>query len=323
MDFAIIPQLLGPLHKLIKELIEAKISVNKSIIINYQQKQVQYEIHVVLENNESKRTNFAKIIQSYFKEPLTFDNVLNYSCVAIPEDANLKKDDIMSLEGDRLRLDLAKLTRDIAFNILSVRGRCGMSQDFLQYLVIPTQPSTGKVEGNMIKTHMEVSLDYLSSWLKYYDVFEVQNIEFSHTILITPSSLKDVFPKEFSYVIMNAVRAYNAGNKKASDFFSIMSQVFLTFESELYHDRIKETIFIDSQDFEVVAVYPKMQYYPLSDKDGPGIMIPGSIQMTIRTGIRGSEVVKKANVHVDRVKLQNIFKDIIAVIKMRTKDIVF
>jgi hypothetical protein len=84
-----------------------------------------------------------------------------------------------------------------------------------------------------------------------------------------------------------------------------------------------EIISIDCPDFKVVAVYPKMKYYPLSDKDGPHIMIPGSYQMTIRTNIRGSEIVKKVNVRVDLEKLQSIFRDLNAIIKMRTKGFIF
>lgn len=323
MDYGIIPQLLGPLHKLINELTQAKTSVKRSIIINYQQKQVQYDINIILENSESKRANFARVIQSYFKEPLRFDNVIDYHCVPIPENPDVKIPELMSLEGDKLTLDLAKLTRDFVFNILWLRVNCRTSPELLQTFVIPTQPSTGKIEGNVIRTHIEVSLDYLSLLLKYFDLVEVQNIEFSHTIYISPSSLQAVFPREFSNVLMSAMRAYKAGNKRALDFFQIMSEVFLKFESESYYDRIREMISIDSPDFEVVAVYPKMKYYPLSDKDGPHIMIPGSYQMTIRTSIRGSEIVKKANVHVDLEKLQSIFRDLIAIIKMRTKGFIF
>ena len=104
-----------------------------------------------------------------------------------------------------------------------------MSQELLQYLIIPTQPSTGKVEGKVIRTHMEVSLDYLSLLLKYFNVFEVHNIEFSHTIHISPSSLQDVFPREFFTVIMNAVRAYKARNKKASRE-AVPAKVIISFD---------------------------------------------------------------------------------------------
>ena len=45
--------------------------------------------------------------------------------------------------------------------------------------------------------------------------------------------------------------------------------------------------------------------------------------MTIRTSVRGPEIVKRANVHVNLEKLQSIFNDIIKVIKMRTKDFDF
>jgi hypothetical protein len=42
------------------------------------------------------------MIQSYFKEPLKFDNVLDYQCVPIPENPDLKMSEVISLEGDKL-----------------------------------------------------------------------------------------------------------------------------------------------------------------------------------------------------------------------------
>jgi hypothetical protein len=88
-------------------------------------------------------------------------------------------------------------------------------------------------------------------------------------------------------------------------------------------DKVLNIISIDSQDFELAAVYPKMRYLQLSGETGPAILIPDSFRMTIRTSIRGSEMVKKTNVYVDIDKLRDIFRDIIRVINLHTNHLRF
>jgi hypothetical protein len=174
MDFEII-QLLGPLYELTKKLLEVKISVNKNITIDYQRKQIQYDVHIILESDQTKRTNFAKVVQSYFKEPLRFENVLDHSWTIVPNaSSSLEEPGLVILQGNRLSIDFGKLIKEVNFDIFSIRITCSTSQDFLGHFIIPTEASTGKGENNRIKTHLEVSLDYLSSWLKFYDRFEAQ-----------------------------------------------------------------------------------------------------------------------------------------------------
>jgi hypothetical protein len=206
-----------PISTLFQKLAEAEIAVHKNVLINHKEKQIEYEFQLVLSNDASRRESLAKKVQSYFKESFKMDRVQHFYSILSPDNHNLLDKGIASLKDGRFQLDVGKLIRDLTFDVASIRLTAIVPDEVLQHLVVATKSSSGIAQGNKIKGRMEVFLDYGSAWHKKYDRFEVRDIEYHHTILISLSTI-EVIPRDFYKKMMSAARAYQVGNKDATLF---------------------------------------------------------------------------------------------------------
>ena len=311
-----------PLSTVIGKFLEAEISVHKSILINHKEKQIEYDIQIILTNEASKREGLAAKIQSYFKEPFKMEGVLSFNALLVPTHYDLVEKNITSLNQGKFQFDIGRLIREVKFDIASLKIIARMPDNVLEQLVIPTKSSSGIHEGNKIKARLEVSLDYGSAWYKKYDRFEVRDIEYFHTISISPATIGEVIPREFYNKMMAAARAYPVSNKKVNEFFSILSKNFLLFESEQYYGKVFNTVTVDSDSFEVVDVTPKMQQREVI-AGGPQVLLPGSYRIRFRTRIEGNEIVKRTHAYIDIDKLKAIFSEMIALTNLQTKHLTF
>ena len=311
-----------PVSTLIQKLVELNISVQRDMIINYKERQMEYYLHFTMPNEGSKRQDFAAKIQSHFKDPFVMEGVLDFYTALSPTHYDLKENNIASLDGDakKFRLDIGRLMRDYKFDVASLRIIAEISELILGHWITPTESSSGKREGTKIKARLEVTIDYGSAWHNKYDRFEVRDIEYHHTINIHPSTIGDVIPPDFYNRIMKAARASQIGNKNAIQFFEILNRNFLHFEKDNYRHRVFDTVSTFPDSFEVIEVIPTMDYYKFSD-DVPQILLPGSYRVRFRTTIDGKKIVNKCTVYIDIDKLKDIFRELISLTNSGTKNL--
>jgi hypothetical protein len=288
---------LEPLSEVVKRLLDAEVTVGRSVLINYKEQQIEYNLNIGLGSDASRRERLAEKIQSYFKEPFKMERVLSFGDIIVPTDFDLKERGIVKLERGKLELNIGKLIREEKFDIASLKIVASLPDDVLASLVVPTKSSSGTGDGSKLKARLEVSLDYASAWYNKYDRFEVRDIEYYHTIAVAPATIGEVLPRDFYNKMMAAARAYQTGDKKALEFFATVNRNFLLFESDKYYAKILGVISTDNEDFEVVDVVPKMQHLDL---------LPGGPQLLI-----------------DINKLKSVFGEMIALSNMQTRSLNF
>lgn len=311
-----------PISTLIDRLTKSDISLHKNITINYRDHQILYDLQLVLGDDLSRREKMAEKFSSHFKESFKMERVIDFHSLLVPSDQNLTAEGVAKLSDGKFELDIGRLIREYRFDIASLRITSKIPDNVLAHWIGVTRSSTGIREGNRIKGRMELSIDYGTAWYGKYDRFEVKDVEYDHTIIINPSTIGEIIPRDFYAKIMAAARAYHVGNANGLKFFSSLDSNFLLFEDDRYYDRIMDTVSVDSDGFEILGVTPKMSRRDILP-GGPQILLPGSYRIRFKGGVEGKDVVKKSIFFVDIDKLKTIFADFISLTNMQIRGLRF
>lgn len=306
-------------RKGIDKLIDSKIIVHRGLTFYHRSSEFEFVFLISTGPEHSKLNEIIKKIQSHFSKPLKFENVIEVLGYGIPHNENLKDLHIIQ-EGDTTAtIDFGRILTEVKSETVFLKIRIQVPPEIKQFLVASRIDKTSIHYGmESIETDIEIALDYSNLWNKVFDEYTVRDIEFTFNLEVMPLTIIENIPKKYRERIIRAGQLALSGNQDAVRFLRIMSENFLSFESDKRAKQLLETVSVEPEDkFSITAVTPTMQTMEIAGVGHP-VVLPGKMRITLGCRIEGKEITLIGKLKIDLKKFIKILSEISADIENQT-----
>lgn len=258
-------------HNWIEQLRDAKVVVSKGLTFYHRDSELEFNLLVSLDGARAKLSRFVQRISASPGASATFENVIDISGHGMECGEDLVTLDIISFSEGTAKIDFSKLC-DIKSNTVLIRVRTKASAELKQLLVF------GKIERipqhtvTKIESRMEVALDYANLWSKTFDQCVVRDIEFTSTLIVDLDTILNQIPKKQARRINKAAEQAVRGNADAIQFLNLMTESFLSFESDEMIARLRRSVSVEPENFILKEIYPTMQRMEIPNTGYPVVL---------------------------------------------------
>lgn len=298
-------------HDGINTLINSKVIIHRGLTFYHRSSEFEFAFLISLGPEQSRVNEIVKKIQSKLSKPVKFENVIDASGYGISHGENLKELGIIQEKNTNAIIDFGRILKEIKSEIVFLKIRVLVPNELKQFLVPTRIDKTSTHYGkDSIETNIEVALDYSNLWHKAFDEYTVRDIEFTFNLEILPETIVEHIPQKYRKKIIKAAKLVSEGNQDAVRFLRIMSNSFLSFESDKRVGQLRETVSVEPKDkFTVRSIAPTMQTMEIASVGYP-IVLPGKMRITLGCRLEGKEITLLGKLKIDLQKFGKILSEI-------------
>jgi hypothetical protein len=222
----------------------------------------------------------------------------------------------VSFSEGTAKIDFGKLY-GIKSNTALIRVRTKASAELKQLLVFCKIEQTPQYAGTKIESRMEVALNYANLWNKIFDQYDVRDIEFTTTLNVNLETILEQIPKIQARRITEAAKQAVYGNANAIQFLNIMTDSFLSFESDEMISRLWYSVSVEPENFVLKEIYPTMQRMEIPNAGYP-VALPGKMRVRVGCMLEGNQVVACGRLVIDVKKFSEILREVVQDMHVRT-----
>jgi len=304
----------------INSLIDSKIIIHKGLIFYHRSSEFEFAFLISTGSAHSKLNEIIKKMKSYFSKPLEFENVIEISGFGVPHSENLKELGIIQEKNTIATIDFGRILKEIKSETVFLKIRIHVPSDIKRALVASRMDKTSKHYGmESIETDIEIALDYSNLWNKIFDEYTIRDIEFTFELEVLPETIIDSIPEKYRKRIVKAGTMALSGNQDAVRFLRIMTENFMSFESDKRLKQLLETVSVEPKDnFSVRSVLPRMQIMEIAGIGNP-MVLPGKMRIILGCRIEGKDLTLLGKLKIDLKKFIQIINEISKDIQDQTR----
>lgn len=305
----------------IKQISDAKIIISKNLTFYHQDSELEFSFVVSLGGARVKRNRIVQRILPPPDASIEFENVLSIAGNGLECGENLVTLDAISLSKDTAKIDFGKLY-GIKSSTVLIRIRTKASAELKRLLVFCRIEQIPQHTETKIESRIEVALDYANLWSKIFDQYVVRDIEFTATLNIDLyDMLNRIFKKQAKKITKAAEQAVQ-GNANAIRFLNIMTESFLSFESDEVISRLRRSVSVTPENFILKEIHPAMQYVEMPSIGYP-IVLPGRMRISVGCVLDGNQFIAHGRLVIDVKKFSEVLREIAQDVQLKTRKLRF
>lgn len=303
----------------IEKLKEQGSIVNTGAIINFQHSEIEYRLQLDLGDIHSRPNKFKNMLASLLVKDVNLE-VFEISGIGIPNNENLVQLGLIRMNQSLATIDFPKILLEIKSNLLIITFRKAFPKELRDKLVYRNIGRTGIVEGNTLRSNMEIVLDYANLWYSQFQSFSIRNIVFTLTMNLEPEFFMTMISKELRTKLTKSDKLA-LENDAARKFLSTFQKVANELQSPEFLSKMEECIKVEPENHFMlsnVGVTVKPYYLP---KSGWPITLPSTFLVSIIAKIDDRQTSIHGISKLDNDKFEDLLKQVFDKIKHQVRNI--